>query len=288
MNLPNKHNNTVELIEYRGSDKMHSLAAWASTFAEPSGVYKITINSIVYIGSSSNLKRRLSDHLKFLNKNKHQNKHLQSSFNKYSIEKLIISILEFCKVENLKEREDFYINEYNAFEDGFNQSKNSFSPLGYKHTEENKKIMSDKKIGKSQTLEHVNKRKLSLIGKKRTCEHKEKYKQSKIGDKNPMFGIKLSEETKKEKSKAMNSVPKWNKGLTKKEDERLVNLGHLKNKLPYNAIKHKLTDLKTNEIWEEDSLKRLSVSCPLSLSTLIRLKKLTAGKVILNNYKLEW
>ena len=52
------------------------------------GIYKITnlINNKFYIGSSSDLKKRLYEHRRELNLGVHANKHLQSAWNKYGEE----------------------------------------------------------------------------------------------------------------------------------------------------------------------------------------------------------
>lgn len=49
------------------------------------GIYKITnlINNKFYIGSSSDLKKRLYEHRRELNLGVQANKHLQSAWNKY-------------------------------------------------------------------------------------------------------------------------------------------------------------------------------------------------------------
>lgn len=253
-----------------------------------SGIYKLESNNIIYIGSSINIFRRLKDHFRFLEKKKHQNPHLQNHYNKYGIESFTYSIIEFCNKDCLKEKETYYIEKYECFEKGFNQSKNSYSSLGYKHTEENKMIMSLKKTGHKQSEEQIEKRKASLIGKKRTEEHKQKYRNSKLGEKNPMFGKKEEDEHKKHRMKNMLSKERWNKGLTSKDDERLKKLAVWKNKIPPNAIKHILIDLETGFKWEEPSLTHLSKSCPLALSTLVRLKRGVCGKKLNKKYKLIW
>lgn len=50
-----------------------------------SGIYQIynPINNKRYIGSSINVERRLKEHLRNLEKNRHCNDHLQSAYNKY-------------------------------------------------------------------------------------------------------------------------------------------------------------------------------------------------------------
>lgn len=54
------------------------------------GVYKITINNKIYIGSSINLYDRYTLHTSQLRDNKHGNKYLQRAYNKYKILKFEI------------------------------------------------------------------------------------------------------------------------------------------------------------------------------------------------------
>jgi len=59
-----------------------------------SGIYYIKINEINYVGSSVDVKTRLSEHKNSLIKNKHVNIRLQRTFNKYGKDKCWFSILE--------------------------------------------------------------------------------------------------------------------------------------------------------------------------------------------------
>ena len=63
-----------------------------------SGIYKITnkVNGKFYIGSANNLKRRKWEHFCNLKHNKHCNKKLQYSYNKYSKENFKFEILSNC------------------------------------------------------------------------------------------------------------------------------------------------------------------------------------------------
>ena len=124
-------------------------------------------------------------------------------------------------------------------------------------------------------------------GSKRTREQKEKMSLSKIGNKNPMFGKKYTDEEIAEKVRGLLSVPRWNKGLTAADDPRIAKLATQKGKTPGNAIKCKLIDLETGDIWEAESLKHLSQKCPISLPTMFRLRNNKAGKKITKKYKLE-
>lgn len=75
-----------------------------------SGIYciKNLITKVSYIGSSKNINLRLKTHLYNLRNNKHPNKYLQNSWNKYKEDNFYIKIIEYT--ENLLEREQFYIN----------------------------------------------------------------------------------------------------------------------------------------------------------------------------------
>src|ERR1017187_10366861 len=84
-----------------------------------SGIYIIIniLNNKIYIGSAINLYKRLYEHFRTLKENKHKNKHLQSSYNKYKKDNFIYHLLEYCNKEELIKREQYYINllkpEYN-------------------------------------------------------------------------------------------------------------------------------------------------------------------------------
>lgn len=81
----NEHQNSVELIDYMGSDKTHSLAAWASTFAEfdmdlPENI-KDRVDIIVnHILNNGKKKRTIKELLEFLAQNEHTSPFRFSSF----------------------------------------------------------------------------------------------------------------------------------------------------------------------------------------------------------------
>lgn len=256
-----------------------------------SGVYKITClkNNKLYIGSSKNILNRWKTHKFFLKNNKHINKFLQNAWNKYGEVNFLFEILEVCEESFLLLKEQYWMDLTNCYNRkiGFNACVKADRPLGYKHTKEDKKKMSN--IKKDQ---YDKKLITSNFKHKKNFKHSfetiEKIKASKIGNKNPMYGKKEDQEHKVERMKNFLSAPKWNKGLTKETDERIKKLAVWKGKLPPNAIKHELLDKETNEIWKSDSLYHLSKICPLSLPTLNRLKQNKVGEKILNKYKLSW
>jgi group I intron endonuclease len=257
-----------------------------------SGIYKIICeaNNKFYIGSSQNINARIKCHFKQLRQNKHHNPHMQSAFNQYGESSFKYEIVEICNINILLEREQNWMDNTQCYnrEIGFNNCIKSDRPLGYKHTVENKQLMSDLKKGSKLSQDHINKIAASNSGKKRTDEQKEKMSKAKIGEKNPMFGRVESDEHKEKRMKNMLNTPRWNKGLTKKDDPRLEKLAVWKGKTARNTIKCKLINLITGEIYEAESLKKLSEISPISLSAINRIKNNTCSNKIKNTYKLEY
>jgi len=87
------------------------------------GIYKIinTHNSKCYIGSSKDIKNRLKRHFRNLKNNKHKNKHLQASYNKYGKDKFTYEILTLCEKDNLYSVEQTYLDALD-FNSNYNQA----------------------------------------------------------------------------------------------------------------------------------------------------------------------
>ncbi len=79
------------------------------------GIYMIqnVVTKDCYIGSSINLKGRWAKHSALLNHNHHENPFLQSSFNKYGKENFTYTVMEFCGEEELRIREQYYVDKLN-------------------------------------------------------------------------------------------------------------------------------------------------------------------------------
>jgi len=90
------------------------------------GIYKIMNinNGDSYIGSSTQLNRRLNQHKRSLLNNKHINKHLQSAWNKYGEDNFKFEVIEelehlsnlskTTQFEYIFNREQYYIDNYNS------------------------------------------------------------------------------------------------------------------------------------------------------------------------------
>ena len=83
---------------------------------QKSGIYCIINikNGKKYIGSSKNIYKRLLKHRSLLRKNKHQNKILQNSWNKYNEYNFDYYILEYCDENQLQIKEQQYIDTNNS------------------------------------------------------------------------------------------------------------------------------------------------------------------------------
>lgn len=122
------------------------------------GIYKITnlINNKFYIGSSSNLKKRLYEHQRELNLGVHTNKHLQSAWNKYGEENFKFEVVETIDDEvftnkYLRDLETKYIQELRCYEDsiGYNFIPGGIGTLNLPCSEEKKKKISNANKGKN-------------------------------------------------------------------------------------------------------------------------------------------
>ncbi len=252
-----------------------------------SGVYSIICkaNNKFYIGSSKNISKRLNDHFKSLKNNSHRNQHLQSAWNLYGEENFYSLVIEHA--ENNIEREQFWIDNTKCYlrEIGFNNTKRADSPLGYRHTEETKRIMSS--IKKEQYLKGSITSNYKYRKERNHSEAtKEKIRLGKIGELNPMYGKKLTLSQRKEKGEKLNSVPRWNKGKTSKDDPRIAKLATWKGKLPPNAKKCCLINLQTDEKIFANSLKELAEKSKIPLVSINRITKNKSPKY--KNYKITY
>ena len=86
-------------------------------------IYKITndINDKIYIGKTlSSIEKRFSEHLKDSSRLKNEKRPLYNAMNKYGIEHFNVELIEEVSLENLEEREKYWINFYNSYEKGYN------------------------------------------------------------------------------------------------------------------------------------------------------------------------
>ena len=187
------------------------------------GIYIIRnkVNGKRYIGSSIDMRKRWHIHKYYLCSNNHNNRHLQSSWNKYGEKNFELIVVETVSDKNkLIEREQYWIDKHN-FNDLYNIRLNAQSNLGLKHTNETKKQMSIVSTGRKlseetkQKLSKIKKGKKSAlskegrqkiidthtgnkycVGKVLSKEHKKKISESLTGSKNHFYGKHHTQESK--------------------------------------------------------------------------------------------
>lgn len=90
-----------------------------------SGIYKITnkVNLKVYIGQSNNIYQRWRSHRSSLKSGYRENSHLVNAWRKYGEPNFDFEILEKCSLEELDEKERYWISNYESCdrEKGYNK-----------------------------------------------------------------------------------------------------------------------------------------------------------------------
>jgi group I intron endonuclease len=168
------------------------------------GVYEIinTINNKKYIGQSIDIYRRWKDHQCKLQTNSHNNEYLQRAWNKYGEENFEFKICEVCSEDKLDERECFYIKEY--------QTCNQLYGYNLKDGGGHHDVSEEARLHMSQA--HVNQ-----WTEERRKEMRIKYS----GEKNPFYGKKHTEETRRKIAEA-NKLRVWSEKSKQKMRDRMT------------------------------------------------------------------
>ena len=150
-----------------------------------------------YVGlTTKSLQERFGYHVAQAKINALKNMVIAKAIIKYGSENFTIRSLEECdNYETLKTQERYWIGKLDTFNNGYNMTKGGEGLLGYKHTEETKKRMSERMLGNTYNKGH-------FLGKSHTEETKKKMSDKKVGANNGMFGRGHSEEARKKISQA--------------------------------------------------------------------------------------
>lgn len=153
------------------------------------GVYLISnnVNGKCYVGSTVHLDQRRREHFSRLANNKHVNVHLQNAYNKYGREAFDFEVLETIGIDdNIKDkllkREQFWIDNLKP---EYNILLVAGSNLGYHHTEETKKKISESTTGVKKSEEHAKHIREGQSGRVLTEEHKAKLSEAAKHRKSP-------------------------------------------------------------------------------------------------------
>ena len=119
-----------------------------------SGVYCLVnkINNHSYVGSSIHLAGRMKNYLNtsFLKSSKNANMPIIKALIKYDHSNFSLLILEYVEIKNLTAKETFYITNNMPY---YNVLKRGYSSLGYIHTKETKKLLSELAKNRTHSIE---------------------------------------------------------------------------------------------------------------------------------------
>lgn len=149
-----------------------------------SGIYSIQhiASKKIYIGSTNNLYVRRRGHFSKLRRNCHDNEYLQNAYNKYGRKAFRFAVIEECNVEKLIEREQYWIDFYQA----------ANSKLGYN--------IAPMAGGRAQSEETRAKISKTLKGRIKSIEHRKNLSRALIGHPATRKGAIVSEVTRKKLS----------------------------------------------------------------------------------------
>lgn len=161
-------------------------------------IYENQINGKVYVGQAVDLERRFYEHSYHLVRNTDKATALQRAVNKYGFENFKNFILCICDVSELNDKEIEFISKFqsNNKKYGYNLSAGGNSGmLGYKHSAETKRKVSEGKKG--WIMGEAQRKFISLLhtGKKITDETRKRMSMAQAGKNHPMYGKHHKEET---------------------------------------------------------------------------------------------
>ena len=150
------------------------------------GLYAIRnkVTGKYYVGETLYLRKREIQHFSNLKTNKHENDYLQKSYNKYGKDAFEFIILEADNsftLEELNEKEKYYIEYFDSDKNGYNLTVGGEGTQGRLLTEEEKKRKSQEMKGEKN----------HFYGKQHSQETKKllsKRASEKVGQKNPFYG----------------------------------------------------------------------------------------------------
>lgn len=190
------------------------------------GIYVIRnkIDNKIYVGSSIDVNGRLSQHKKYLIRNKHPNSHLQNAWNKHGGDNFIFKLRELSLKKCLIKKEQFWIDKYRSYNRKYGYN---IAPRADRTevSDETRKKQSERLIGIAplpvgwhHSKESKSKISKSLLGRKAkpfTVEHRKK-----IGDRvrgknfEELYGSKKSTDIRERQS--VSGIKRYNSKKGKK------------------------------------------------------------------------
>jgi group I intron endonuclease len=170
------------------------------------GIYAIIqiVTGRTYVGQAVDIARRWRDHRAALRAQRHRNAYLQRTWDKYGLECFAFVVVEECGIEQLTEREQFWLDRFRESSPSFNFGQCADAPRrGVPLTEEHRARIGTAHLGKTRgplSAEHRAKIKANHGTKGRklpplSTEHRANLSAALKG-KQSSLGRKLSEETR--------------------------------------------------------------------------------------------
>lgn len=157
-------------------------------------IYKATniINGKSYIGFTGNFDKRIGGHKTDSEKGKNK---LYKAIRKYGWDNFEWSIIyqSFEREYTLNQMEGYFIEQYDSYKNGYNETKGGEGTSGIKQSVETISKRVKLNTGKKRTEESKNKIRIANLGKTFTEDHKNKIRLAKLGSKH-------TEESKKKMS----------------------------------------------------------------------------------------
>ena len=153
-------------------------------------IYKLTnkINGKVYIGQTSlTIEHRLQQHIRDSKRQTMENRPLYRAFRKYGYDNFIVEEIEQCEDNEVNKREQYWINYYNSYYNGYNATLGGEGSIiidrqlvvdMYKKLKTCKAVAKELKIGadtvsdilKSQGIEIISGQEWSKINKSKPVD----------------------------------------------------------------------------------------------------------------------
>lgn len=123
-------------------------------FPDIPGIYRcVNINDgHTYVGQAKSLRTRKQQHLNLLRRHRHPNKHFQRAWDKHGEYNFLWYVIETCSIEELDELEIYWIEYYEAFQDGYNHTIGGGGARGFKHSEESKEKRRQRMLGENNPM----------------------------------------------------------------------------------------------------------------------------------------
>ena len=159
-----------------------------------------------YVGQAISIYKRFGDHISDLNNHTHFNSYLQHAWNKYGENDFTYSVLEYCPIEQLDERERYYIAKLDLLNRDLGYNRRTGGQNGGSKMSVEAKEQLSESIKASYTDELRQKRSEQLKAKWADPEQRKNM----IGKHHPMYGHRHTDEVKKRLSECHKGQA-WNR-----------------------------------------------------------------------------